>query len=369
MDAARTRLDSSLTTEGRPALLDLWGLDINKYAALNVLEDLYGYMGEDSGIRKEDFMPNLLEGYTLDGKLICVPQSFTARLAISRDPRLAEAEDWTMESLMALAEKYPQTTLFPAVSDSLYPVMTWDILYSDYYLEKYVDWEKGECSFDSDGFCRLLEWLKEQRNSNAEDCLLETQYFQNFNSWESVLIEKGRDTRLYGFPSADGHMVYRGEPGNGVAMTADSGHQEGAWAFLQYYLQNGYRITQGVVVFPTRLDQLEERVKEIMGPRYVYDVDGEILKDSDGNYVIMPNQHWVNGEQIEAPYMSQDEADILLKALENIDFTPRSAREEIVIAIVSEETEAFFKGDKSAEETAGIIQNRVSLLLQENQQE
>jgi hypothetical protein len=43
-----------------------------------------------------------------------------------------------------------------------------------------------------------------------------------------------------------------------------------------------------------------------------------------------------------------------------------SRRDENIIKIISEEAPAFFEGQKSAAEVAGIIQNRVSLYVSEN---
>ena len=37
-----------------------------------------------------------------------------------------------------------------------------------------------------------------------------------------------------------------------------------------------------------------------------------------------------------------------------------------ISSLINEETEAFYAGDKTAEETAEIIQNRVQLLLDES---
>ena len=50
----------------------------------------------------------------------------------------------------------------------------------------------------------------------------------------------------------------------------------------------------------------------------------------------------------------------LLDAVENVSFY-----DEAVLSIVSQEAAAYFAGDKSAEETARLIQSRVGLYVSE----
>lgn len=366
-EAAAVRLDGSLTTKNTPDLLDLsFGEFYDKYADKGVLEDLYQYLGEDSGIRKEDFLSNVVEGYTRDGKLLCIPQSFNLLMAYSNDPRLNEVEEWTFENLMALDEKYEDVKF---LSGGRFRLAWWrkaliESIYSAYYLETYIDWEKGECSFDSEGFCSLLQWMKEQIAENTQESLLQVGYIDDFDTWESILIDCGRDTKIYGFPSADGSLACEVWTQNLIGIVADSEHKDGAWAFLQYYLQTGYQGEYNM--FPTRIDQLLKRAEEIREPLYETDSNGERIVDKNGNYIILPHRRSVNGEYIEVPYMTESEAEVLLEVLKSIDFTPATIEENKVISVVLEEAESYFNGTKSAEETAGIIQNRVKLLLQEN---
>ena len=63
--------------------------------------------------------------------------------------------------------------------------------------------------------------------------------------------------------------------------------------------------------------------------------------------------------------MEQQDADALMDLLKQIDFTPDSAMKRSIISILSEESEAFFNGGKTAQDAAAIIQNRVQLLISE----
>lgn len=362
-DAATVRLDSALTGSDTPDLLDLsFGNFFNKYARTDALEDLAPYI-ENSSIRKEDFLSNLLEGYTIDGKLTCIPQSFNVLLSYSSDPRMAEVRDWSMESLMALDEKYPDVSLFPGELSS------WLLLhriYSPYYLEKYVDWEKGECSFDSDGFRRLLNWMKTQLSDTSKGGLLHIHYLNCFENWAIFLAQYGENTQLYGLPSADGKEAYYILANDLVGMLKNSRHKEGAWAFLEYYYQRGYQSEWNN--FPTRLDRLKEREEQAGAPIYLKDENGEKVKDSNGNYVTSFQTYTCSdGTSFVIHPLEQEDTRVIWDLFYSLDFTPPSMAEEAIIGIVEDEFNSFLNGSKTAEEVSRVIQSRAALVIQENQ--
>ncbi len=70
---------------------------------------------------------------------------------------------------------------------------------SAWYLEEFVDWEKGECDFGSAGFRRLLNWVGEHtdepvsRNASQGDRFFRPGYLEE----EALLMEKSTNR---GFP-------------------------------------------------------------------------------------------------------------------------------------------------------------------------
>ncbi len=74
----------------------------------------------------------------------------------------------------------------------------------------------------------------------------------------------------------------------------------------------------------------------------------------------------VDDEEVEIYGTSREMAEKLMALLESADFTPESGLRNMVVSIVLEETKSYYTGDKSLDEVAGIIQNRVQLLLKEN---
>ncbi len=109
--AVATGLNPRLVSSDPPDLLEMTNLDILNYAQKAAFEDLAPYL-ERSGILDKDMFPeNLLEGYTVDGKLVCIPGAFRIQTVAGSAARLGNGMGWTMEDVMALTERYLEQRL------------------------------------------------------------------------------------------------------------------------------------------------------------------------------------------------------------------------------------------------------------------
>ena len=73
---------------------------------------------------------------------------------------------------------------------------------------------------------------------------------------------------------------------------------------------------------------------------------------------------WMNGESVVIPPMSQEQIDAAVAMIESIKKHPYV--NDDIMNIINEDMGAFFSGQKSAQEVAGIIQNRVQLYVDVN---
>ena len=362
-NGGRARIDSALASgEASPDLLDLTNMDIVKYAEAGTLEDLSQYM-EAGEIRKEDYLSNLLEGYTLNGKLVCIPKSFRFLGLYVTDERLPEGGDWTMESVMEAADQYSDMRLFP--DQWGYSVL--GQFSGGYILEKFVDWESGECSFDGEEFCSLLEWVRRQNSEGGADreSMITPRYIEGYSGYQEDLMSFGGNAVLRGAPLADGKEMFFILAENALGIPVNAGNKEGAWTFLQFYLQN-QEADGSLSGFPTSIAMLDQMEEKAVTPLYVMTEEG-IYLDENGEPKETPRRIlYRDGMEIEVYALSQDDADALREVLERIDFRPWSGLEQAVMAIVEEEAGAFFDGAKTAAEAADIIQNRVRILIHES---
>ena len=100
--------------------------------------------------------------------------------------------------------------------------------------------------------------------------------------------------------------------------------------------------------FPTRKDLLAELAEEAVTPRYVFDENGNRIKDPEGKDWILPKGSiYINGEPLEFFALEQEQADAVMDAIAKIDFSPKTGIEDTVIEIIGQEAKDFFDGRKT----------------------
>ncbi len=375
---ASIRLDAALLSSSPPDILDLWSVDIYKYAEKGVLEDLSPYIEGSGTVRREDFLDGVLEGYTIGGSLVCVPTRFGLNTIVGRDSQTGLLEGWGIEDVYTLMESHPEMT--ELVSSGFRRLdgpeggraegkgrdYMLKEFFPAYYLERFVDWEAGECSFDSGEFRELLLWLeghveKEQPRTAIgvtiwesdyvpEDALLMEAGGVEFDDLLRIEIQIGGKVRFLGFPTADGRGTAACRVMDKLGMVSHSLHKEGAWDFLEYFISRG---AEDSYYLPTQISSLRDMAEKAADPQPGMLTDHYSVRIGIGDDV---------HEMDEFP---QYLTDALMEQIEGMDFRPRSAAEEQIIEIVAEEADIYYKGDKSLEDVTAVIQNRVELLLKE----
>ena len=110
--------------------------------------------------------------------------------------------------------------------------------------------------------------------------------------------------------------------------------------------------------FPIRIESLEKQFEQDMTPEYD--------EDEEGNQIERPKTTWgYNDFTIEIMAATQEEVDAVKALIASADKISGNTDQQI-INIITEETEPFFKGQKSAADVANIIQNRVQIYVNEN---
>ncbi len=241
------RLDASLVSVNPPDILDLRLLNTVKYARMGVLEDLSPYL-EGSSIDRQDIPENVIEGFTFDGRLVALPAMFSVRGIGVRASQVEGLGGWAMEDLYRMTEQHPECT-GGAVGDGDRRVgdgyeerkeSSWLLgeLCARYYLEEFIDWEKGECRFDSEAFCDLIEWagtygwepeyMEEPTVSTfwemayiPDGVLMVDQRYIILSTLPILELQYGEEVCLRGYPTADGRGYYpaRSSGGAGPAQS------------------------------------------------------------------------------------------------------------------------------------------------------
>ena len=264
------RLDAAMVSSRPPDMLVIEGQDVAKYGNKQALEDLAAYLDGSGFLSREDFLSGILEGYTVDGRLVGIPSTFIWHTLFGYTSEVGTRIGWTMEDMAALTQEYPGRKLN---GRSFYRNL--DTTCADYIMERFIDQEKGECDFDSEEFGRLIKWLAEHlgtgtdyyASEKVEEPLIFTEMMADVVSFLRYASRSEEKMTMIGYPSMDGHPLHHALTYNAVGITAKSRNKEGAWQFIEYFLT----LQEAQVLanrLPTRKDMLDRILEDAQTPVY-----------------------------------------------------------------------------------------------------
>ncbi len=374
---ALTNLNNEITSGANcPDILDLSQLNEQQLAAKGVLEDLTPYLEKSTTFSKEDFVDNLLEGFTYDGVLVAIPSTFSLNTVVGKSSEVGEEMGWSLEEMMTFAKEHEGAQLFDAVDQNT--MMQYCMIYNQ---DTFVDWTKGECHFDSDEFRTLLEFVAmfpqeidwstyeggaKVEEKQAGEILLESAYIYDFQEIQMYPAMYGEPVTFIGFPTTDGSVGCMMDAGTRYGITAKSENKDGAWAFIESYL--GYSENSNYSWgFSTLKDRLQKQIEEITKVEYMLDENGEQMLDENGEPIVISGTSSIGWEDWEYTYHTPTQEEVnQVKELIAVAKPVSNAGNDEILTIISEEAAAYFKGQKTIDEVVGIIQSRVQIYISEN---
>ncbi len=340
------RLHADMAAGDGPDILDMTHSEYyESYAKNGYLEDLSPYL-EQSPYRDE-VIGNVLDAYRIDGRLyLLTPQVQLKGLIVSPEYEIP-VENWNMDTFLELVEQNGWER--PLLSGTSGDPETFLFFLLRGRQDEFIDWERGEASFETEEFVDMLKLCKEyaeadRANAAEEDreerernaLCREVRYGGNF----SYYLQYGREYPVYGYPTSFGQAYEITACSDCCAIYSGSDQKEGAWAFLESLLWESNQRYSGITDpgFPICRSVLEELAEESKSMQIKS--GEELLTISDAEIQIL--------------------TDILCEGeLRNGTMDPD------IRAVIQEESSAYFAGGKDPWDVAHIIQNRVELILQE----
>lgn len=373
------RLNNDITSNNCPDILYLSGLNIKQLAAKGVFEDLNGYLEKSEKLSREDFLENILEAYTLDGKLVSIPYSFQMSTVVGKGSEVGTEMGWTLEELIAYADAHPDALLFDSKTKDVI-MMTLMAYNADYF----IDWSTGECRFDSEEFKDILnfanrfpeeyDWEKEDVSTPNKiqkgQVLLYEENIYDFNELQMCNEIFQGDASYIGYPTMDGSVGCMLSASQAYAITSKSGHKDGAWEFIEGFLTKEENPDRGFssIGFPTMKSKLNAMAADAVEVKYYTDENGELYYDENGEPIPMGGGGGISyedGWSYEYRIPTQEEVDLALSLMEIAKPVSYSQGDE-VLNIINEEAAPFYKGQKSVDEVASVIQSRIKIYVGEN---
>jgi ABC-type glycerol-3-phosphate transport system substrate-binding protein len=261
--------------------------------------------------------------------------------------------------MLAWSERYPEAKLINEVSQRIMYIFVYSIS------GRFIDWESGSVDFLSDDFVRILEFAATFGNAYADwedpgrikahegfasgKYLLHDTVVNDLTGMQMLDALFDGEAKYIGYPREDASSGIVITPRNSLAINANSQHKDGAFAFISYLLSDAYQVDSrdfDYSVIPIKRSGVEALVTlqttepEGGGPLTSWSYD-------DLSVEIYASR---NRDYIDTFYDVIARADGLRQGDTN------------VTAIIREEAESFFAGQKSTREVAEIIQNRVQVM-------
>jgi len=279
VEAALTDLNNDIIAGRIPDVLVVNEyLPVDSYISKGLLTDLYTLMDADSRISREDFLPNILRAYEVNGKLYEISPRFNIMTLAGKTENLGGRTGWTMAEFTEWMKTIPED------AEVFEEILRDDLLqlFVALMYDELVDAETGKCSFDTEDFKLLLEFLATQPTEyENRDAQYDESYWQNyqyrFRDNRVMLMQMALgyfsdlpsmmeytfytdEISLVGVPSSDrnGAVI---QSDMGFAISAKTPLMEGAWEFVSYFLTEEYQDNAGYY-FPIRVSSLEKMADE-----------------------------------------------------------------------------------------------------------
>ena len=367
-----SKLNTDIASGNAPDIMCVTGeMPVESYMSKGLFVDLNTFLENDPELKKEDYMQEVIDACSQDGKWYQMAPTYYLFTVFGKASDVGEEPGWTFEEMKALRDKkgedvqvFAERTKNSILNDAI-------MMNSD----DYINWETGECYFNTPGFIELLEfanefpseidyeelyndptyWEKQETLFRDGKALLQPYTISNFQDF--LYTEDGtfgEQITAVGFPVSEG--VGNAYMCNlGFTISSKSKYQDVAWEFLRYYLTDEYQdsVEYG---WPIKLSSLEKRVQKAQEKPY--------YEDENGNKVEYEDTYYIGGVEIVMEPLTQADCDRVISFLKSADHV--YSYDTNIMTILEEECAAYFEGQKSVKEVADIIQSRIHIYVNEN---
>lgn len=357
--AGYTKLITEIGSGAVPDIMLTDGLPIETFGAKGLLADLWPFIDADEELGgRAGVLEPVFNALSQDGKLYEISSSFYITTIAGPASIVGTEPGWTYEEMYAALDQMPEGCELFSLGTTRNDVFSSICMLN---LSRFVDWTTGECSFDSDDFISLMEfanrfpetfdWEHHEWTNEDSDAyrikegrqLLVTLSLSDPYSYNYYSEMFNGDMALKGFPDVPGSGAVFNMNGTGLAIASTCENQDAAWSFVRTLLTREYQenYTYG---FCTNRELYEENLQSMVGQSY-YTYDQ------------------VTGEEKEIIF-TQENADLIADLIDNTSMVADYNTSQIN-DIINEEVAYYFSGEKTAQDVAATIQNRVSIYVNE----
>lgn len=318
-------------------------IDVSPLAGKGILTDLTQYINED------EYVISVLNAMKQNGKLYEIPYDFDVESAAAKTKLWNHDTDTSFEHILDRSNELGCKIPFDYTVDS-YGFIT-------FLMSKYMDFENKTCSFDSEDFKSLIEFMKKYYHS--VEGMTNEQLYESFKNNDMLIIATG-------FSSFDQLDYLEYDVGDEIEFIGFPSEEENFHIAVP-------RSTFSVADSSQNINEAIEFVKKCIS------FDSYVVTLPDGSRMISHNYSLpINSEALDFCYaqsltrnnfdipddIRKGNADELMHQINTISYAARTSDSKIQ-EIIKDELSAYFAGNKDSESVCHNIQSRCMLFFDE----
>ena len=319
-------------------------MDVEVLREKGAIENLIPYLEKSDVIGEEDIVDSAYHVLTADGGLYMLPTNFVLYTLITKEKWCSKKENFTFEEALRAVRECEED-----------PMISRDLFLQEGAICGGYSGETEDNRLEQ--YIKIAEQLPQQAMFQTNDLLMREGKIpfnlECIGDMQQYLYKKsvwGEDAVYTGFPGAEGKgRIFIFD--NCFAINSQSAHKEEAWKFVEsYFTEEGQKTIAPNWNFSILQDVLDQQLSDSRKQEY--------YQTSDGKREKLPILTYEIGGTYENVYAAQDED--IQDVREMINNTKVMQRSDLpLIGITQAEALYYFNGEKSIEETAAAIRNKI----------
>ncbi len=359
-----TSINTELMTGKGADIILLSNLPYDNYAQKNLLVDYNTLIAKDKSFNKDNYYNNVIDALSINGKNYAMPVSFgisvlSANKSILDSKNISiDSKTWTWTDFENIAKQVAGGTGADkkyALANMTEANLVSRMLSSSY--SSFVDEKNKTAKFDSKEFTDLLTVAKDMvdqqlvntttSSSRVNDAAGRGSTVFNIQSIDSPMMFGtakmiyGTDASYYSIPGTSGSLTFTSDTLYGI--NSKSKYQSEAWDFIKFILSDSIQSGRQLGGFPVNKNALNTLLTNALSQSQTASSAGST------------NSFRIN--------FTQTDSDLVKQFASSVNIY--SGTNSKILSIVQEEIPSFFSGQKTAEDVAKTIQNRVNTYLKE----
>lgn len=373
-------LNTELLTGKGPDIISTNGLSSEKYMDRNIIADLSEYMEKDASFDESRYFTNIFDAFKYKDKLYMLPASVNFDVLAANQEMLDQKSlmiddtSWNWNEFKQVAEKLTGKSSGKAANCTLFPegvgsgLLLENMLKGNY--SSFVDSDQKKASFNSKEFIDLLEMVEGYGDNKLSDTVVisgsnyvdpdsldrgtvvySMQTFIDYTGYAFLSGIYKDKLKLLRYPSAGGGYKGGFNSDSIFAINNNSKNKDAAWEFLKFLLSEDIQSDEldGFAINKAALKKSAQRAIE--------------MTNSGGMMVAISTKGEGKPQIITPKKLTQEDIDYVNGFIEGMKSYNYNNSE--VKKIILDEAGAFFAGNKTAKDAAGIIQQKASIYLGE----